>query len=40
LDGSVLRKGCVVGAHSLVNGELEPYSINVGNPLRQIGYRE
>lgn len=40
LDGAVLRKGCVVGAGSLVRGELEPYSINVGNPLAVVGYRE
>lgn len=40
LDGAILRKGCVVGAKSLVMGELEPYSINVGNPVKRIGYRE
>lgn len=40
LDGAVLHQGCVIGAHSLVQGEIEPYSINVGNPLRRIGYRE
>lgn len=40
LDGAVLRKGCVVGAQSVVRGELEPYSINVGNPLKIVGYRE
>jgi len=40
LDGAILRKGCVVGACSLVKGELEPYSINVGNPIRKIGHRE
>jgi len=40
LDGAVLRRGCVVGANSLVGGELEPYSINVGNPIGRIGYRE
>lgn len=40
LDGSVLRRGCVVGAHSLVDRELESYSINVGIPTRRIGYRE
>jgi acetyltransferase-like isoleucine patch superfamily enzyme len=39
LDGAVLRRGCVIGALSLVNGEVEPYSINVGNPLRKIGER-
>jgi len=40
LDGAILRRGCVVGAHSLVMGELEAYSINVGDPLRRTGYRE
>lgn len=40
LDGAVLHRGCVVGAGSLVRGELEPYSINIGNPLTVIGYRE
>lgn len=40
LDGAILRKGCVVGAQSLVRGELHPYSVNVGCPVRQIGYRE
>lgn len=40
LDGAVLRKGCVIGASCLVSGEIEPYSINVGSPLRVIGYRE
>lgn len=40
LDGAILRRGCVVGACSLVKGELEPYSINVGNPIQKIGYRE
>lgn len=40
LDGAILRRGCVVGAHSLVDRELEPYSINVGSPVRCVGYRE
>lgn len=40
LDGAVLRKGCVIGASSLVKGELEPYSVNVGNPIRKIGSRK
>jgi len=40
LDGAILNKGCVVGANSLVRGELEPYSVNVGNPARRIGCRE
>jgi acetyltransferase-like isoleucine patch superfamily enzyme len=40
LDGAVLREGCVIGAGAVVAGEIEPYSINVGNPLRCIGYRK
>lgn len=40
LDGSILRRGCVVGAHSLVDRELESFSINFGVPARRIGYRE
>ena len=39
LDGAILRKGCVVGAGSVVRGELPPYSINVGSPTRIVGYR-
>jgi acetyltransferase-like isoleucine patch superfamily enzyme len=40
LDGTVIRCGAVVGACSLVRGELEPYGIYVGNPLKLIGHRE
>ncbi len=39
LDGAVLRKGCIIGAASLVVGEVEAYSINVGNPLKRVGER-
>ena len=39
LDGARLRKGCVVGAMSLVRGEVAPYTVNAGNPLQTIGYR-
>jgi acetyltransferase-like isoleucine patch superfamily enzyme len=39
LDGAILRRGCVVGANSMVNAELAPYSINVGSPARSTGYR-
>ena len=39
LDGAVIRKGCVVGACSLVKGELEQFGIYVGNPLVKIGER-
>ncbi len=40
LDGAVLREGCVIGAGSVVKGAVEAFSINVGNPLRQIGFRK
>ena len=40
LDGSILRRGCVVGAMSLVKGELAEFSIYGGNPLKQIGQRQ
>jgi virginiamycin A acetyltransferase len=39
LDGAIIRKGCVVGALSLVKGELEEYGIYAGNPLVKIGER-
>ena len=39
LDGSILRRGCVVGAGAVVRGELPAYSINVGNPTRVIDFR-
>ena len=39
LDGAHLRRGCVVGAGSLVREELPAYSVNVGSPTRIIGYR-
>ncbi len=40
LDGAVVRKGAVIGALSLVRGEVAAYTINIGNPLQQIGWRE
>ncbi len=40
LDGAILRQGCVVGAGSLVRGELPPYSINIGAPAKTTGYRK
>lgn len=39
LDGAILRKGCVIGAGSLVRGEIPAYSVNVGNPLTFISWR-
>ena len=40
LDGAILRRGCVIGAMSLVRGEIEAYTVHAGNPLRRIGRRE
>jgi len=40
LDGAVLRRGCVIAAGSVVRGEVEAYSVNAGQPLRVVGYRE
>lgn len=40
LDGTILRKGCVVGAGSIVNSEIAPYTVNVGTPLKLIRSRE
>jgi acetyltransferase-like isoleucine patch superfamily enzyme len=40
LDGTILRRGCVVGAGSVVRGELPEYSIHTGNPLQLKGFRE
>ena len=40
LDAAFLRRGCVIAAGSIVRGEVPAYSINGGNPLRIIGWRE
>lgn len=40
LDGAILRRGCVIGAASLVRGEVPSDTIWVGNPLRQVGARK
>lgn len=40
LDGAVLRTGCVIGAGSIVRGEVAPYSVNVGNPLKTKSWRK
>ena len=39
LDGAVLRRGCVIGAGSLVRHEIAPYTVHAGNPLQQRGER-
>ncbi|HYB10586.1 MAG TPA: acyltransferase [Alphaproteobacteria bacterium] len=40
LDGAILRHGCIVGAGTVVRGELQAFSINVGVPSRRIGFRQ
>ena len=39
LDGAVVGKGCVIAACSVVRGQLEPYGIYGGNPIRKLGER-
>ena len=39
LDGAVLRRGCVIGAASLVRGEVAAWTVAAGNPLRILGQR-
>jgi Acetyltransferase (isoleucine patch superfamily) len=40
LDGAVIRRGCVIGARSLVKSELEAYGVYAGTPLVRIGERQ
>jgi len=40
LDGAHIRRGAVIGAGALVNGEIEEYSINIGSPAKIVGYRK
>jgi virginiamycin A acetyltransferase len=40
LDGAILRQGCVIGAGSIVRGEVNRYTVNAGNPLKAIGSRK
>ncbi len=39
LDGAIIRKGAVIGAGSVVRGEVPAYEIHAGAPLRRIGKR-
>lgn len=40
LDGSTIKKGCVIGAGCIVSGTTEEYGVYVGNPLSLINYRK
>ena len=39
LDGTILRRGSVIGAMSLVRGEVPEYAIRAGKPLEHLGWR-
>lgn len=38
LPGSIIGKNCIIGAGAVVKGNIEDYSIIVGNPAKKIGY--
>lgn len=40
LDGTLLRRGSVIGAGSLVRGEVAAYTVHAGNPLALLGERQ
>jgi virginiamycin A acetyltransferase len=40
LDGTHIKQGAVIAAGSLVNKEIEEYSINIGSPCKAVGYRK
>lgn len=40
LDGSIIGKGSVIGANSMVNCLVEAYSVNYGTPLKKVGFRK
>jgi virginiamycin A acetyltransferase len=39
LDGAIIKKGCIIAANSLVNGETEEYAIYAGSPAIKIKSR-
>lgn len=39
LDGTILRRGCVIGAQSLVRSEIAPYQVVAGQPAIPVGSR-
>lgn len=40
LDGAILRRGCVIGAGSIVRNDVAAYSVQAGNPLILLGWRQ
>lgn len=39
LDGAIVRKGCIVGANSLITGELDEYGVYLGSPAKLVKKR-
>lgn len=39
LDGVNVGEGCVIGANTLVNKDIPPYSVAVGNPVKVVNNR-
>ncbi|WPZ09169.1 CatB-related O-acetyltransferase [Roseivirga spongicola] len=39
LSGAHIGHGAIIGANTVVNGEIPPYAIAVGSPARVVGYR-
>lgn len=39
LGGSIVSRGCVIGANAVVKGKTEPYGVYVGNPAKLLKYR-
>ncbi|MCP8713224.1 acyltransferase, partial [Streptomyces sp. AC04842] len=37
---AILREGCVIAAGSIVRGEIAAFSIQGGNPMAVLGWRE
>ena len=40
LDGTVLRRGCVIGAGSPLRSEVAAHTVNAGNWLVRLGDRQ
>lgn len=39
LDGSLIEKGCIIGAGAVIKGTTEPFGIYIGNPATKIRER-
>ena len=39
MSGSVLGRGCIVGACSMINKPIPPYAVVVGSPAKIVGVK-